>query len=80
MARQGSVKKRDWVGLIATSVAIGLFWGMMPDFMGGLVEAAWWDVLPWVLLALLWIGFGILVWRGRHSRSARQSEKRTDER
>ena len=69
---RSAMKTREWVVLIVISVGIGLFWTLLPDFLGGLVDAAWWDVLPWVLLALLWIGFGIWAWRNRRGADSRE--------
>lgn len=68
--KKRELARRDWILLIVLSVGIGLFSGVFvpEDFMVGLVDATWWRVLPWALLALLWLGFGVWAWR-RHRRS-----------
>lgn len=66
------MKKREWIGLILTLVVIALLANPVGEFLDGLVDAAWWDVLPWVLLALLWIAFGIRAWRSRRDGQGRE--------
>lgn len=61
---------RDWILLVALSVGIGLLSTVLlpDDFMVDLVDATWWRVVPWALLALLWLGLGVWAWRRRRQR------------
>jgi hypothetical protein len=67
---------RDWLLLVVLSVGIGLFSGVLAhDFLVGRVDATWWRVLPWALLALLWLGLGVWAWRRRRRQRRLASEK-----
>jgi hypothetical protein len=40
------------------------------EFLGGLHDAAWWDTLPWVLLAVFWAIVAPKAWRQFRERRA----------
>ncbi len=35
------------------------------DRLSDLSDAAWWQALPWALLALFWTAIGVALWRQR---------------
>ena len=56
---------RDWVLLVVVSIGIGVGSALLlrDDFGPGSGDNPFWSVLPWVLLVLLWAGFGLAAWR-----------------
>ena len=75
--KKRELASRDWILLVVLSVGIGLFWGVLvtEDFMVYLVDATWWRVLPWALLALLWLGLGVWAWRRHRGSYSSESER-----
>jgi hypothetical protein len=51
---------------VATGVLLAWLIGMpLGGWLSERSDAAWWQTLPWVLLALFWAGIGFLLWRRR---------------
>lgn len=61
--------------MLATLAGLGATWLVERANVAGWVDAGWWNVLPWVLLAAFWIGF--IVWGlRRRSRAGREAGDR----
>jgi uncharacterized protein YfiM (DUF2279 family) len=54
-------RKRIMFGIMF-GIALGPLLGSWLSARSG---ALWWQVLPWVLLAVLWTGIGLMRWRRR---------------